>query len=246
MFRKFLLSLIVISSVFITGFVRSDSDIYFRISKSIDIFGRVYKEVATNYVDQINPEKFMLAGIKGMLSSLDPYTGYIDEDQQADIDLITKGKYGGIGATVGLRNDDIIVVDLLEGYSAQRQGVKIGDVIILVDGTKISRENYDELGTLLKGEPGTVVSLKIRREGDEDELMFNLVREEIEVSNLTYYGFIPVESNIAYLKLSGFSRSAGNEIKNALFELKKQKEIESIVLDLRGNPGGLLDAAVDV
>ncbi|MCB0730826.1 MAG: S41 family peptidase [Ignavibacteriae bacterium] len=230
----------------VSGFMQSDSDIYFQMSKGIDIFGRVYKEVAINYVDEVKPQPFMLEGIKGMLSNLDPYTVYIDENHQKDIELITMGKYGGIGATVGLYNDKITIVDLIEGYSAQRQGIRIGDVIKKVDSIEVSKENYDDLGKYLKREPGTEISITIDREGQKSNIVFNLVSEEIEIKNLTYFGFIPEESNNVYLKLSSFSRSAGDEIRKAIQELKIQKEIKSIVLDLRGNPGGLLDAAIDV
>ena len=181
-----------------------------------------------------------------MLSTLDPYTVYIDENHQKDIDLITRGKYGGIGATVGLYNDKITIVDLIEGYSAQRQGMRIGDVILQVDSVKISKENYDDLGKYLKREPGTEISITVHRDGEKGKLLFNLISEEIEIKNLTYYGFVPSESNNAYLKLSGFTRSAGEEIRKAIQELRIQKDINSIILDLRGNPGGLLDAAVDV
>lgn len=245
--KKFLYRSSVVLFVFVfSGFMNGDSDIYFQMSKGIDIFGRVYKEVALNYVDEVKPEPFMLEGIKGMLSVLDPYTVYIDEKHQKDIELITKGKYGGIGATVGLYNDKVTIVDLIEGYSAQRQGVRIGDVIKKVDSVKISKDNYNDLGDYLKREPGTEISVTIERDGVKGDIVFNLVSEEIEIKNLTYYGFIPEESNNVYLKLSGFSRSAGDEIRKALQELKVQKDIKSIVLDLRGNPGGLLDAAIDV
>jgi len=232
--------------VTVSGFMQGDSDIYFEMSKGIDIFGRVYKEVAINYVDDIKPKGFMLEGIRGMLSTLDPYTVYIDENHQKDIELITRGKYGGIGATVGLYNDKITIVDLIEGYSAQRQGIRIGDVIRKVDSIEVSKENYDELGKYLKREPGTEISITIDREGVKRNIIFNLVSEEIEIKNLTYYGFVPENGNCAYLKLSGFSRSAGEEIRKAIQELRVQKEIKSIIIDLRGNPGGLLDAAIDV
>lgn len=235
-----------ISIIIFSGFIRKDTDIYFEMNKSIDIFGRVYKEVALNYVDPLNPEEFMLAGIAGMLGSLDPYTNFIDDTQQKDIDIITKGKYGGIGATVGLRNDLITIVDLIEGYSAQRQGLMIGDVITHVNDIPVGQDNYEELGDHLKGDAGTIVKITIRREGTVEALIFNLVREDIEIKNLSYYGFYPEKSSNVYLKLSGFSRSAGEEVKAALLELKEQKNIESIILDLRGNPGGLLDAAIDV
>lgn len=225
---------------------QKSTDVYYEISKSIDLFGRVYKEITLRYVEEINPREFMLAGIKGMLETLDPYTVYIDESSQKDIDLITTGKYGGIGATIGLRNEKITVVDLIEGYSAQRQGLRIGDVIIRIDSIDVNKENYDQLSNYMKGEAGTMVSVTVKRDGVEQNLIFNLIREEIEIKNLTYYGFVPEQSNNVYLKLSGFSRSAGEEIKDALIELGDERNIESIILDLRGNPGGLLDAAISV
>jgi len=232
--------------ILFSGFITRDNDVYFEINKSIDIFGRVYREVTINYVDQLNPGEFMLSGINGMLTSLDPYTDFIDSAQQKDIDIITKGKYGGIGATVGLRNENITIVDLIEGYSAQRQGMRIGDIITKINDTRVTRDNFDSLSEFLKGDPGTTVKINVKREGSQEEVVFNLVREEVEIKNVSYYGFIPEESENAYIKLSGFSRSAGDEVKQALLDLKSKREIKSLILDLRGNPGGLLDAAIDV
>lgn len=238
--------LIIILTLVLNIPAQKQNDVYYDIAKSIDLFGRVYKEITLRYVEKIDPNEFMLAGIEGMLKNLDPYTVYVDESSQKDIDLITTGKYGGIGATIGLRNDKIIVVDLIEGYSAQRQGIRIGDVISKIDSVEVNKHNYDQLSLYMKGEPGTLVSVTIQRDGIEGDLVFNLIREEVEVKNLSYYGFVPEESNNVYLKLSGFTRTAGEEIKDAILELKEQKEINSIILDLRGNPGGLLDAAISV
>lgn len=228
------------------GFVIITNDLYQKISKGIEIFGKTFREISLNYVDEIDPEEFMLFGLKKMLLSLDPYTSFIEENRMADIEIITTGKYGGIGASVGLRKDKVIIVDLLEGYSAQRQGLQIGDEIIQVNSTPITKENFNDLGLYLKGEPGTEISIIVKREGEKEELKFVLLREQIEVKNLTYYGFFPANSNNAYLKLSGFTLTAGDEVKKAIIDLQKQKEINSIILDLRGNPGGLLDAAIDV
>lgn len=244
--KKKILLLLISTAIVVTGFIKVNSDIYFEISKSIDIFGKVYREVSLNYVDKISPENFMLAGIKGMLSSLDPYTTYIDETMKKDLDVITRGKYGGIGTSVGLRRNKVTILDLMEGYPAQRQGLRVGDIIKKVDSTVVNRKNYDELSSYLKGEPGKIVKLTIERDGVEDDLIFHLVLEEIVIKNVTYYGFIESDSNTAYIKLSGFSRSAGSEVKNAILDLKSERMIESIILDLRGNPGGLLDQAIDI
>ncbi|MBN2572723.1 MAG: S41 family peptidase [Ignavibacteriales bacterium] len=244
---KYMKKYFLIGSIFVFfGFLILTNDLYQKISKGIEIFGKTFKEISLNYVDEIDPEEFMLFGLKKMLLSLDPYTNFIEEDRITDIEIITTGKYGGVGATVGLRNDRVIIVDLFEGYSAQRQGLQIGDEIIKIDSTIISKDNFNDLGLYLKGEPGTEVTIIVKREGEVKDLNFVLVREQIEVKNLTYYGFIPENTNNVYLKLSGFTRTAGDEIKKAIIELQKQKEIKSIILDLRGNPGGLLDAAIDV
>jgi len=242
--KSILLSFLVL--IFFCGFFPGNDDIYFEISRNIDLFGKVYKEISFNYVDKIDPEEFMQAGITGMLKTLDPYTIFIDENRKDEIDLITNGKYGGVGISIGVRGDNVTIIEILEGYSAQKQGLRIGDMLIEAGGTKISSQNVDDISSLVKGEPGTMVKLKIVRNENKDTVDYNLVREEIIIKNLTFYGFYPENTNNAYIKLSNFSRSAGDELKKALKELRSQKEIKSIILDLRGNPGGLLDVAVDI
>ncbi|BDQ01702.1 S41 family peptidase [Ignavibacterium sp.] len=244
--KKTFFIVVLISSLILGFYIQRSGDIYYEISKNMELFGKVYKEISFNYVDEINPEEFMREGIKGMLKSLDPYTVFIDESKQEDIDLMTNGKYGGIGVTIGVRNDRVTITEILEGYAAQKQGLRIGDVVIEVDGEPITSSDIDNLSAKVKGEPGTTVQLKVLRNNEKDTLQFNIVREEIIIRNLVYAGFYPANSNNVYLKLSNFSRSAAEEIKNALKKLKEEKPIESIVLDLRGNPGGLLDVAVDV
>ena len=244
--RKLLIIFIASGSLILTGFFASKSDIYFEIAKNMELLGKVYKEISFNYVDNINPQEFMRAGIKGMLSTLDPYTIFVDESKQQDIDLMTNGKYGGIGVSIGVRGDNVTIVEVVGEYSAQKQGIRVGDIIIEAGGVKISPKNVDEVSSLVKGEPGTYVDLKILRQDSQDTLFFSIVREEIKLRNVTYAGFFPENSNNVYIKLSNFSRSAGDELRNALKNLSQDKNIESIILDLRGNPGGLLDAAVDV
>ncbi|MBK9099635.1 MAG: S41 family peptidase [bacterium] len=232
--------------IFAVGFYPGRGDIYLEIAKNLDLLGRVYKEVAFNYVDEVDPEKFLRAGIQGMLSSLDPYTIFIDEKKIEDIDLITNGKYGGVGISIGLRGEEVTVVEVMDGYAAQRQGIQIGDVIIEAAGTSITPDNIDDISSLVKGEPGTTIELRVVRNELRDTLSFNLVREEVIVKNITYSEFYPENSNNVYIKLSNFSRAASDEIKKTIKELQEKKPINSIVLDLRGNPGGLLDIAVDV
>ncbi|MCZ7610890.1 MAG: S41 family peptidase [Ignavibacterium sp.] len=245
--RKYVLSLMLIAAAISTfGFIYSNRDIYFEITKNLELFGKVYKEISFNYVDEIDPQEFMRAGIKGMLSKLDPYTVFIDEKNQDDIDLLTNGKYGGVGLSIGVRNDKVTILEILDGYSAQKQGLRVGDVITSVGDKSVSVEKIDEISSLVKGEPGTSVQIKVLRSNESDTLIFNLIREEVIIKNVAFADFFPENSGNVYIKLTNFSRSAGDELRSALRELKSKKEISSIVLDLRGNPGGLLDVAVDV
>jgi carboxyl-terminal processing protease len=234
--------LIVIAFTF--GFTLSDSDYFFKVNKSIDVFGRVYKELTLNYVDEIDPEVFMKAGVDGMLKSLDPYTNFITSSEASDVELITTGKYGGIGISIGMREGMIIITSLMEGYTAQRQGLRIGDQILDVNGKSLENVKLEDIRHLTRGEPGTEVKLKVKREGDPKPLDFVLIREEIKLKNISYADF--VKDGIALIRLDRFTRSAGDELRLAVKELKLKGEIRGIILDVRDNPGGLLEAAVDV
>lgn len=225
------------------GFAAGDS-IYFKINKNIDIFGRVYKEIVSNYVDEVDPERFMHEGIDGMLETLDPYTVFIGEKEGDEIDLITHGEYGGVGISIGMRDGSIIVIAPMEGYSAQKQGIRAGDIIIEVGGLKADGMNLDSIRSRVRGEPGTEVTMKIEREGEPRPLEFVLVREEIQVNNVSYAGIL--DNGIGYIRLDRFSRRAGDEVRQAIKDLKAQSTLRGLVLDLRGNPGGLLEAAVDI
>ncbi|MEX2090502.1 MAG: S41 family peptidase, partial [Bacteroidota bacterium] len=217
---------------------------FLKIHRGIDLFGKVYKEIATNYVDEVDPERFMKAGIDGMLKTLDPYTVYIGEKDNDEIDLVTTGKYAGVGITIGLRDGIVTVINPLEGYSAAKQGIQPGDRILEVDGTTIIAMAMEDVRLLVRGPLGTSLRMKVGREGEAGPLEFVLVREEIPVRNVSYAGFF--EEGIGYIRLERFSRTAGDDVRNALKELKAKGTIRSLVLDLRDNPGGLLDVAVDV
>jgi carboxyl-terminal processing protease len=237
-------SLIPIALVLFAGFAASDSDLFFKINKSIDVFGRVYKEITLNYVDPVDPEKFMMAGVEGMLETLDPYTSYIDREDGDEVDLMTDGKYGGIGVTIGVRDGALRVISIMEGYAAERSGLLPGDRFLEVDGVPVEQKNPSEVKHLTRGEPGTEVHLLIEREGETEPLEFILIREEIRVKNVTFTGY--AAPGIGYIKLERFSRQAGEEVRLAIKELQLTGTVEGIVLDVRGNPGGLLDAAVEV
>ncbi len=237
-------SIVVASSSLILGFKQSDSDYFLKIGKSIDIFGRVYKEVALNYVDEVDPEKFMEAGIDGLLSTLDPYTTFINETEGDQVELITTGKYGGIGVTIGLREAKITIITVMEGYSAQRQGLQPGDHLLEIDGKPVGGLKPEGVRSLTRGEPGTELHVKIERDGEPKPLDFTLVREEIQLHNVSYADY--VDDGVAYIRLERFSRTAGDELRLAIKDLKLKGTIRGMILDIRDNPGGLLDVAVDV
>jgi carboxyl-terminal processing protease len=245
LWKTLLVAIITILLTLVSGFVPSPEDEFlFKVNKGIDVFGRVYKEVATSYVDVIDPEKFMQAGIDGMLGTLDPYTVYIGKEEGDEVDLMTTGKYGGIGVTIGVRDGAVRVITVMDGYSAQRAGILPGDKLIKVDTLVIGNKKPDEVRSLTRGEPGTEVRVVVERDGEARTLEFVLIREEIQVKNVTYTGY--VDSTIGYIRLERFSRNAGEEVRQAIRELKLHREPTALILDLRGNPGGLLDAAVDV
>ena len=221
-----------------------DNDRLFTVYQNIQVFGRVYKEIATNYVDAVDPEKFMQAGIAGMLGTLDPYTSYIAREDGDEVDLLTTGKYGGIGVTIGVRDGQVQIISVMDGYSAQRAGIQAGDVILKVDSVDVGEKKAEEVRNLARGEAGSEVRLTVRREGESAPLDFVLIREEIQVKNVTYAGY--VEPGIGYIRLERFSRKAGEEVRQAIRDLRGNGELKGLILDLRGNPGGLLDAAVDV
>lgn len=225
-------------------FEGSDADLFLKIYRNFDTFSKVYKEVTINYVDEINPDECMRSGIEGMLRTLDPYTVYIGEKENDEIDLVTTGKYGGVGITIGLRDGAVTVINLLEGFSAAKQGIEVGDRILEIDGATLKGKSLEDVRLLVRGIPGTEVRMKIEREGEKKPLDFVLVREEISVRNVTYAGY--VSDGIGYIRLERFSRTAGDDLRTAIKDLRTQGELKSVVLDLRDNPGGLLESAVDV
>jgi len=222
-----------------------DDDVYEKINRNMNLFGQVYKEIAMNYVDEIDADKFMTAGIEGMLSTLDPYTNFIDENSRDQIDLITSGKYGGIGITVAYRDSVIIITEVMNGYEAQKKGLRVGDKIVEIDGNSLSNRRAETMKGLVRGPVGTEVKVKIDRDGEI--LDFNLIRQEIILKNVSYFGFLkPEDRGIAYIKLDRFTNISESEIENSLNKLKSKREIKGLILDLRDNGGGLLDAAIGI
>ena len=242
--RKYVVAgLLVISSMALVGFVRNP-DIYFLIKKNFTIFSEVYREVSLHYVDEVEPEKLMRKGINAMLESLDPYTVLVDEGQQQNMEIITRGSYGGIGLEVGHRDGKIVVIAPMEGYSAHRKGMRSGDVITKVDGVPVGDMAPEEVQNLTTGEPGTSVTVTVERYGIDHPISFELERQRIDVKNVAYAGMVGEQSNVGYILLNRFSKNAGDEIRQALQNLREDHQLSGLIVDLRNNPGGLLGEAV--
>lgn len=223
-------------------------DVLFAIKKNFTIFGSLYEELAGGYVDPVDPERIMRTGIEAMLGTLDPYTNFINEAQNEDIDIRSQGRMGGVGLDLAVRNDRIVVVMPLEGYSAFKQGVRPGDVILSVDGRSVGGFAASDVTELLRGDPGSTVALRIEREGREEPLEFVLFRETVRVRDVVFSGLVSEgpDVGIGYVKLERFGRVAAEEVQEAIRSLQEQAPLDGLILDLRDNPGGLLDAAVQI
>lgn len=229
------------------GYGQSPEDEFFAVRKNFTIFGRLYEELAAGYVDPLEAEQLMRTGIDAMLATLDPYTVFIDEADNEDIDIITRGRYGGVGLGVDERGGKLVVVTPFEGYSGYEQGIRAGDVIAMIEGQNTEGMSSLEARNLLRGAPGTTVSLEIEREGEPGLLGFVLTRAEIQLDNVTFSGWVGDASDgFGYARLERFTQEAGNEVRQAIERMRGERGLEGFVLDLRGNPGGLLEAAVDV
>ncbi len=224
------------------GFVE---DYYFEVSKNLDIFTTVFRDINVYYVDSLQPGDLMKKGIDAMLRTLDPYTVYIPESDIEDYKMThISAEYGGIGALVHQRNGDIEISEIYEGFPAQKSDVRVGDKIISVNGNVTLGRRVDDITDFMKGQKGTSVKLVLKREGSPELIEKTIVRDEIKFKNVPYYGMI--NENVGYIKLSQFLENSADQVKEALVELKLNPKLKGIIFDLRGNGGGLLKESVDI
>lgn len=222
----------------------ASNDFLTTVGKNLEVLGQVYKKVAGLYVERVDPDIFLKAGIDGMLNTLDPYTSYIENEDKPQLEIITHGKYGGVGLALSFRNNMVTVSEPpFIGTPSARAGIREGDQIVKVDSASTEKLGFYETVKIIRGRVGTEVTLTIRREGESKLLTFSIVREQIKVEDVRYDGI--VENDIGYIRLTAFSKNAGSEINRILRDFKTRK-LEGIILDLRSNSGGLLDAAVDI
>lgn len=233
----------------LVGFWMPRDDDFFELRKNFQIFGAAYEELVTGYVKPLDPEHLMRTGIDAMLAELDPYTTFIDEADNADLNIITRGRYGGVGLNVDKRGGKVTVISPIEGASGYKQGMRAGDVITHIEDRPTGDLSMADVRTLLRGEPGTTVEVTVEREGAPAPIVFTLTREQVELANVSYRGFVgeaTAKGRFGYVKLERFTREAGSEVRDAIRALQGERPLRGLVLDLRDNPGGLLDAAVDV
>ena len=243
--KKIVYSFLLLATIGLTTTAFTERGKYFEISKHIEIFANLYKEINTYYVDDIDPGHLMKIGIDAMLESLDPYTNYISEAQIEDYRYITEGKYHGIGAFVYVIDGFPTIVDPYENSPVSSAGIVAGDRILEVDGKSTQGKTAGQINTILKGYPGTSVDLTVERPSQFKSKKMTLVREEVNVENVPFSGL--VKDGVGYINLTTFTRNAGRNVLNAFKELKDENPaLTGVILDLRNNGGGLLNEAVNI
>jgi carboxyl-terminal processing protease len=224
-----------------TGFLANQETRDFRIAKNLDIFFSLFRELNTFYVDTIDPDKLIKAGMDNMLKTLDPYTVYFPESEADEFAIMTTGKYGGIGSLVRNAGDYVVISEVYKGFPADKAGIKPGDLLKKVDGTSLKGLPTEKVSEKLKGNPGTDINVTIERNGNETE--YPLKREKIVMPTVPYWGMI--DSKTGYIRFTNFTQNCIDDVKAALIALKNNNA-QQIILDLRGNPGGLLTEAVEI
>lgn len=219
-------------------------DPYFEISKNLEIFTTIYQKLNTNYVDELEPGSLMDAAINAMLKKLDPYTNYIPESKVEAFRIQTQGSYSGVGANIIKMKDYVVISEVYEAAPAHLAGIIPGDKLLKIDKDDVTGKSTKDIGEVLKGQAGTKVKIEIERIGSDKPLEFEITREEVSIPSIPYTGVL--EDKVGYISLRSFTRNCSREVGEAFNKLKNEEHIESLVLDLRGNPGGLLGEAINM
>lgn len=233
--------LIIIISL---GFVSFNESRDFKLVKNIEVFSNLFRELNYFYVDNPDPEKMIQTGIDAMLKTLDPYTVFIPESELENFNFVTTGQYGGVGSLIRPSGDYITISEVYKGFPADLAGLKAGDQIIEIDKKSIKGASSTEVSEMMKGAPDSDVLITIQRYNVDEPITKTITRKEVSIPSVPYYGLI--DDKTGYIRLSNFTQGASEEVKSAFLELKSKYKAEAIILDLRGNPGGLLIEAVNI
>lgn len=221
----------------------AQNDKGFEISKNLEIFANVYKNLHSNYVDDVDPGKTMKVALDAMLASMDPYTNYFAESDIEDVKMQVLGQYGGIGSLIHQENGKSYIAEPYKGLPADKAGVKIGDRILAVNGESTEGKNSTAVSAAMRGQAGTNVTLRLERNGKEFDVV--ITRAEIRLPNVSYSGM--VNGNVGYVRLDEFTQDAAKNVRDAFRQLKRDHpDMQGFILDLRGNGGGLMNEAVDI
>ncbi len=239
MIKRKLLVFTIVAFFAMPAFAQNDFD----IAKNVDIFVSILKELNDKYADEISPGKLTETAIDAMLASLDPYTVYFKESEIEDVRMMTTGQYGGVGALIQQKGDDVVISEPYENTPSQKAGLRAGDIVKKVNGQSLVGKNSEDVSAAMKGQPGSTMTIEVFRPTENKTLTFSIVREEIKMPNIPYSGM--VGDGVGYIKLDQFTDKAGEEVRNAFLQLKKEG-MRYLILDLRNNGGGLLHEAVNI
>ena len=238
---KLLLPITIVIGIF--SLALTQSSYYRKISKSQELINRVYNQIFSTYVHQIDPETFTKAAINGITEKLDPFTEFMVDDEQHNINVLSKGKYGGVGIQLSYRNNTMSVVAPMDGGPAKSAGIISGDIILKVDDIDVKEYSFNEAAAKIRGEKGSTVILTIKRFGDDDPIDFSLIRSEIIVKTVTYSGMLSKDTG--YIRLNRFNRNTPFEMQNSISTLLNN-DATALIFDLRDNAGGLLTSAISM
>ncbi len=233
------LTFILILSLFGQKVISSENEIY----KKIDVFGEVLEKINKEYVDEINQSDSMDSAINGLLQSLDPYSGYMSPEIFNEMQTETSGEFGGLGIEVTMESGVVKVISPIDDTPASRAGIKAGDYIVKINDTQVQGKSLSEAVELMRGPVGSAIELTIRRRGEKKALTFNVTREIIQIKSVKAE---LLEKNIGYIRLTSFNENSAGQIKKAINKFEKNKNLNSYILDLRNNPGGLLSQAIKI
>ena len=239
MIKKIFSTFFLILSIFNHNLSYAENEIY----KKIDVFGEVLEKISKEYVDEINPSESMDSAINGLLQSLDPYSAYMSPEIFNEMQTETSGEFGGLGIEVGMESGVVKVISPIDDTPASRAGIKAGDYIVRINDTQVQGKTLSEAVELMRGPVGTGIELTVRRSGEKKALTFKIVREIIQIKSVKAD---ILEKNIGYLRLTSFNENSGEQIKKEIKNFENNKKINSYILDLRNNPGGLLSQAIRI